>query len=292
LVGYAAGIPHPAGVPPGVIVFSFGSPVNFKEGMFMNTSGFRSTVILVLSVVVAVAASAQGLHWSSTTTTMGKELKNDFYLMPKMMKTVTAEHEALVLRLDKKMIYEINPSAKEYAEMTFDEFDQLMQKVKAKTNAMQDKMKDQMKNMPEAQRKMMEQMMGGQETAATTKNTGETKKIAGYTCTKYTISQGEKEVMTVWSTPDVKEFAAMRKDYEEFAKRAMGNAPGLTKVFGEMMKLQGFAMETQMGTMMNQTVTSVEKRSTPAPEFEVPSGYKKVKSKLQEQVDKAAGPEN
>jgi hypothetical protein len=260
--------------------------------MFMTTSGFRSTVILVLSLVVAAVATAQGLHWSSTTTTMGKELKNEFYLMPKMMKTVTAEHEALVLRLDKKMIYEINPSAKEYSEMTFDDFDQLIQKVKAKTTAMQDKMKDQMKNMPEAQRKMMEQMMGGQEAAATTKNTGETKDIAGHTCTKYIISQGDKEVMTVWSTQDVKEFGALRKDYEEFAKRVMGNAPGLTKVFGEMMKVQGFPMETQMGTMMDQTVTSVEKRSTPASEFEVPAGYKKVKSKLQEQVEKTTGPEN
>jgi hypothetical protein len=167
--------------------------------------------------------------------------------------------------------------------------DSLLAKMSTRTDAASAKMNEQMKNLPEAQRKMMEQMMGGagKEAPAVTKNTGEEKKIAGYNCTKYIIMQGEKEVITVWATQDVKEFAGMRKDFEEFSKRMMGRIPGMGAALGELMKLQGFAMETQFGTMMTQAVTSMEKRATPAAEFEVPPGLTKVKSKWQEQLEKA-----
>jgi hypothetical protein len=250
----------------------------------MNTSVYRMMAWFVLVTVLAAGTMAQGLHWKSTTTAMGKEMHTEQFLMPKMMKTLTNGGEALVVRLDKQMIYEIKPESKEYSEMTFEEFDKALQKMTAKNTAMQEKMKDQMKNMPEAQRKMMEQMMGGQDAAATTKNTGEQKNIAGYNCTKYVISQGDKEVMTVWATQDIKEFAGLKKDYEEFAKRFMSNSPGLMGAFKELMKLQGFSMEMQMGTAMTQTVTVMEKRSTPASEYSVPAGYTKVKSKWQEQL--------
>jgi hypothetical protein len=246
----------------------------------MNSMLRRTVACCVLLIVLFAGALAQGLHWKSTTTAMGKELHTEQFLMPKMIKTLSDGGEAMVVRLDKQMIYEIKPEAKEYSEMTFEEFDKVLQKMTAKNNAMQEKMK----NMPEAQRKMMEQMMGGQNAPATTKNTGEQKKIAGYNCTKHVISQGDKEVMTVWATQDIKEFAGMKKDYEEFAKRFMGNSPGFMGAFKELMKLQGFAMETQMGTAMTQTVTVMEKKSTPVSEYTVPAGYKKVKSKWQEQL--------
>jgi hypothetical protein len=159
----------------------------------------------------------------------------------------------------------------------------------SETKAAAEQMKDQFKNLPEAQRKIMEQMMGGagKEAPATTKNTGERKTIAGYNCTKYIIMQGDKELVTVWATQDIKEFAGMRKDFEEFSKRMMGRNPAMGAAAGELMKLQGFAMETDYGTTMTQVVTSMEKRSTPASEYEVPSGYTKVQSKWQQQLEKA-----
>jgi hypothetical protein len=40
-------------------------------------------------------------------------------------------------------------------------------------------------------------------------------------------------------------------------------------------------MKTEMAAF-TRTVTKVEKRSTPAGEFEVPAGYKKVQSKIME----------
>jgi GLPGLI family protein len=255
----------------------------------MKTTLQRMIQLCALVVLIVVVSSAQGLHWKSTITAMGKEMKNEIFAMPKMMKTVSDDGEVMLLRVDKKMIYTVNAKEKQYSETSFNEVDSLMTKMAIKTKAASEKMKEQFKNMPEAQRKMMEQMMGGagNEAPAVTKNTGEEKKIAGYNCTKYIIMQGEKELITVWETQDVKEFAGMRKDFEEFSKRMMGRMPGMGAAVEELMKLQGFAMETQFGTMMTQAVTSMEKRTTPASEYEVPSGYTKVKSKWQEQLEKS-----
>jgi hypothetical protein len=260
-----------------------------RKGILMKTILQRLTQLCALVVLIVVASSAQGLHWNTTTTAMGKEMKNEFFAMPKMMKAVSEEGEVMLLRVDKKMIYTVNAKEKQYSETSFHEVDSLMTKMVIKTKAASEKLKDQFKNMPEAQRKMMEQMMGGagNEAPAVTKNTGEENKIAGYNCTKYIIMQGEKELITVWKTQDIKEFAEMRKDFEEFSKRMMGRMPGMGAAVEELMKLQGFAMETQYGTMMTQAVTSMEKRTTPASEYEVPSGYTKVKSKWQEQLEKA-----
>jgi len=255
----------------------------------MKTTLQRMIQLLALAVLMVVAASAQGLHWKTTTTTMGKEMNNEFFFMPKMVKTVTDDGEVMLLRVDKKLIYTVNAKEKQYSETSFNEVDSLMVEMANKTKATSEKMKEQFKNMPEAQRKMMEQMMGGagNEAPAVTKNTGEQKKIAGYNCTKYIITQGEKDLVTVWVTQDVKEFVGMRKDFEEFSKRMMGRMPGMAAAAEELMKLQGFAMETQFGTMMTQVVTSMEKRTTPTSEYEIPSGFKKVKSEWQKELEKA-----
>src|SRR5271157_3286609 len=163
----------------------------------MKTTVRRMVQILTLAVLMVVLASAQGLHWKATTKAMGKEMNNEFFFMPKMMKTVTDAGEVMLLRMDKKMIYTVDAKQKQYSETSFDEVDSLMAKMATKTKSISEKMKDQLKNMPEAQRKMMEQMMGGagKEAPAVTKNTGEQKNIAGYSCTKYIIMQGEKELV-------------------------------------------------------------------------------------------------
>ena len=247
----------------------------------MKTILKRLIQLCAFVAFTAVVASAQGLHWKTTTTAMGKEMNGESFCMPRMIKTVSDDSEVLLVRMDRKMIYTVNAKEKEYSETTFHEVDSLMAE-------MAQKMKDRFKNIPEAQRKMMEQMMGGSgnEGPAVTKNTGEQKKIAGYMCTKNIIMQGEKEMATVWATPDIKEFAGLRKDFEEFSKRMMGQMPGMGAVVEELVKLQGFAMEMQLGTMMTQVVTSMEKRTTPASEYEVPSGLKKVKSEWQKELEK------
>jgi hypothetical protein len=115
----------------------------------------------------------------------------------------------------------------------------------------------------------------------------DTKKISGYGCTKYVITKDGNEFMTVWATKDVNGFSAMKKDWEEFSKRMMAMSPMIGKGIGEAFsKIDGFPIQTEMGQGMTSTVTKVEKKTTAASEFEVPSGYKKVKSKMMEDMNK------
>ncbi|HET6272967.1 MAG TPA: DUF4412 domain-containing protein, partial [Bacteroidota bacterium] len=57
-----------------------------------------------------------------------------------------------------------------------------------------------------------------------------------------------------------------------------------------MKKVDGFPIQTEMGQGITTLVTKVEKRSTPASEFTVPAGYKKVDSKMMEGMEE--GEEN
>ena len=50
-------------------------------------------------------------------------------------------------------------------------------------------------------------------------------------------------------------------------------------------KIDGFPIQTEMSQGITNTVTKVEKRTASASEFEVPAGYKKVKSKMMEGMD-------
>jgi hypothetical protein len=253
----------------------------------MTSQLLRPTGLFALTILFSLSVSAQGLHWKCTTKAMGAEMNNEFFFMPKMVKTVSDDGEVMLLRVDRKMIYTVYPAEKQYSATTFDEFDALMGTMVRRSKAAADRMKVQLKTMPENQRKMVEHMLehSGKEEPAATKKTDDVKTIAGYPCAKYVITQGEKELMTVWATEEVKEFAAMRKDFEEFSKRMMGRTPGMGGAAEELMKLPGFAMETQYGSKMMQAITGLERMNTPSSEFEVPAGYAKVKSKWQEQLD-------
>jgi hypothetical protein len=134
---------------------------------------------------------------------------------------------------------------------------------------------------------MVEKMMGDKmlgkkkEGKVEVVNTGEKKTISGYSCTKFVIKEDGKEVAAVWATKDVKDFEAMRRDMEQFSKRMAAMNPMMGKGTAEGIKsVEGFPIETDMGESMKEVVTKIEKRSIAASEFEVPAGYKKVKSPL------------
>jgi len=69
--------------------------------------------------------------------------------------------------------------------------------------------------------------------------------------------------------------------------------PGGQKMFEEFSKIKGMPLESKitmgmagMETKIRTLVTSVEKKSISSSEFEVPSGYKKVKSDLEDMYRK------
>jgi len=248
--------------------------------------------ILASALVLAGAAAySQGLYWESTHSGSMMQEKNSIsqqYYMPGKFKVVSADNgETIVLRLDKEIIYTIDPNDKTYSEMTFAEMEASMKKAGARMDAHMAELQKQLESMPEEQRKMMEQMMVDKmpgmkkEGKVEVKKTSDKKTISGYACVKSVITEDGKELMTVWATKDMKDFNVIRKDMEEFGRRMAAMNPMMPKGFLEAMaKIEGFPIETSMGTTMKQVVTKVERRSTPAGEFEVPAGYKKVDPKL------------
>ena len=259
----------------------------------MKRTVLRRFVGLLLTAGIAVAAYAQGAYWESQISggPLGDKVMNQkMFYMPKMAKTVDNENNQIVIiRLDKQMIYSVDPEKKEYSEMTFEEMEKTMKKVGDKMAEMQKKLE----GMPPEQRKIVEQMMGdkmsgkNQEAAATVTAGNEKRTISGYSCGKFVVSQGDKEIMTVWATKDIKEFEGMRKDWEELTRRLMSMSPsGARGIADAFQKIQGFPIEVNTEQGMKNVVTKFEKRITPASEFEVPSGYKKVdKGFLKDTVD-------
>ncbi len=242
-----------------------------------------------LVMVLAVAAYAQGMYWEATMSggRMGDRVAvQKMFYMPKEFKSESAERgEAVILRLDKGVMTSLNPKDKTYWEMTFAEMGSMMKEAGSKMDAAMAQMQKKMEGMSEQQRKMMEKMMkermpGQKSDTSAIEVTGsnDKKTIGGYSCSKFTVTRDGKELLTVWATKEVKDFEPMRKDFEEFQKRMMEMNPHMPKgLAAGMQKIEGFPMETDMPGGMKQVVTKIEKRSVAPGEFDVPSGYTKVK---------------
>jgi hypothetical protein len=237
---------------------------------------------LCLAILLAGSAFSQGLYWESTTSggpLKDKENISQNYAMPRMFKIVNPT-TVMILRMDQEKIYTVDPAKKTYSEMTFADMEAYAKKAGEKMAQYREKMK----NMPPEQRKQIEAMtgmMGGTEGPVEISATGEKKSVDGFSCAKYVMKRGGKEMMTLWVTKDVAGFDNLRKDWMEFGKRmaALTNMSGLGDAY---QKIDGFPMETDMDIMgkMTTVVTKVEKRTTPAGEFSVPAGYTKTESPL------------
>ncbi len=256
----------------------------------------KRIVSVIAALFVAVIAYSQGVYWESATSggALGdRVLSNHSYYMPHMFKiTMVDMGNTMIIRLDKKMVYDIDNNEKTYSEQTFDEWDAQMKKMGQKANAQMEELQKQMQNMPAEQRKMMEQMMGGQmpgknkDAKIEVTKTGETRKIAGLGCTKYSVTKDGKEALALWVTKDLKSFDKMRKDMQDFSSRMMASdfqgAKGLVEAVN---KVDGFPMETDMQGGIKVEVTKVERKDIASNEFEVPAGYTKVKPKGMDDKD-------
>lgn len=239
------------------------------------------------------SAYAQGLYWELVTT--GGALKANeqmtarmCYMPKKFRMDMVEEGGFVVVRLDKQMIYSVDTKAKTYSETTFADLEKAGQRAGAKLDAAIGDMQKQLEEMPEEQRKMVEQMMGkkmpgkrGGEMKVEVVAAGDRRTISGYGCTKYVVKVDGEESATVWATKDVGGFGTMRKDFEEFQKRMAALIPTQGKGMADGLRsVDGFPIETETGNGMKSVVTKIEKKSFPSSQFEVPAGYVKAKKSL------------
>lgn len=260
----------------------------------MKHSVVKTFAALSCALILTVQAFSQGLYWQSKTTgTVGERTSETWAIAKKMRITQSGRDQTItIMRLDKEVIWQLNPAKKTYSEMTFAQIENVASKAGGKMDAAMAKMQEQMKNMSEEERKMMEKMMGGRMPAAgaqnsaavQVKNTGEHKTISGFSTTKYTVQQGDQTTMTLWVTKDIKGFEEMRDDWHSFSKRMAAMAPQGRGMADAYKNIDGFPVQTEMGGIIT-TVTKVERRSAPASEFEIPSGYKKVRGEMEDAME-------
>jgi len=238
-------------------------------------------------ILVLLSTEARGqIYTESVTSSGGQKRSVQSYYMPRMFKFVQDDGTAMIMRFDKDLWISADSKKKEYWQMTFAELETKMKGMGTQVNSAMQEMQKQLESMPPEQRRMAEEMMkqhmggGGSAGQLDVKTGNQSRTIGGYPCSRYAVTENGKEILVLWTTKDVREFAAMRKDYEKFARSMAAmrgsQAGSLGRAWTEAMKaVDGFPMETESAGSKT-TVTKLEKKSTPAGEFEVPAGWKKV----------------
>lgn len=255
----------------------------------------RKTTLCLLWLIVLAGitcltdgqAYSQGLYWEQTVTVsmMGRanEMHTKGYLRPMKLRTVSDEEsKGAIIRSDREIMYMLNMKDKTYSEMTFKEFEGQMSKATEQMKRMQKKLDE----MPLEQRKMMEGMMkgmmGGEKQEYELKKTGEKKTVAGYSCEKVVMNEGDKDVGEFWVTKQVGSMKDFAKDWSKLMDK-MAQGP-MAKMYRKLAELDGFVMESKMSGVTAVT-TKLEKRAITDDMFELPSGYKKVETEKMPEMD-------
>jgi len=209
------------------------------------------------------------------------------------MKVFNAKAEGyMIFRGDKNLIWAVDDTKKEYMEITRE----TLAKIGGAVNDAMAELEAQMANMPPEQREMMkgmmEQQMGEIMKAAKQEmefvNTGETKKINGYTCTRY-VAKHDKEIsrelwVTKWgSFKNSQEIMTAFKAMSDFSKsllESLQNTPlanAFDTPYSYSEKIGGFpvlVVEYDEGKPVLETLfKSAAKKKLAAGIFEPPDGY-------------------
>lgn len=253
----------------------------------MNFVLLRLGMVCAAVVGLCIGSASAQIYTESVTVAGGHKVASQSYYMPGMFKSVQDDGNIVIMRFDRDYWIGADSNKKEYWQMTFAELEAKMKNMGAQMDAAMREMQKKLESLPPEQRRQIEQLMGTKFAAKSAggrlevKKGGPSRTIAGLSCTRYLVTEDGKEVLVLWTARDVPEFAAMRKDYERFAKTmtAMHRSSGVdtqTRAWSEAMKAaDGFPMESESAGVKT-TVTRLERKKTPAGEFEAPAGYRKV----------------
>lgn len=132
---------------------------------------------------------------------------------------------------------------------------------------------------------IMSKMMGGAAESVRVQKGSDSKTVAGHLCDHYTLSAGKSMKVEMWAARDLEPPAR----YYDARSALFANNPmmgeSFRKLYGEMSKIKGFPLEEHTrfsimghGSEITRQAVEVKKGPIPASVFEVPAGYKQVKS--------------
>ena len=188
-----------------------------------------------------------------------------------------------ILLGEKKILYMLDHNKKTYAEMPLD-LDKMFDEAAGAAAGDDPEMAEAKKKMPAFMKNLMKGATGGMSAKVT--ETGETKKIGSWNCRKYIIDMdmgmAGKTTSEAWATEDLKIDYSL---YVTSAYAMLASQPGFDKIVKEMRKIKGVIVySTAKISVMGSDVTSTtellecNEKSAPAGNYDIPAGYKKVKS--------------
>ena len=211
-----------------------------------------------------------------------KDVVSVFWLGENKARTDQEDGTSTILLGDKKVLCMIDHNKKQYAEMPLD-LEKMFDEAMGAQAGDDPETAEAKKNMPAFMKNMMKGVMGNMSAKVT--ETGETKKIGSWNCRKYLIDMDMgmgKSQSEAWATEDVKINYGL---YFTSANAMLASQPGFDKIIKEMQKVKGVIVyQTAKVKMMGAEVTSTTEvlecsdKDAPAGNYEVPAGYKKVKS--------------
>lgn len=257
-------------------------------------SRFFGTVLVILFSVISFSANLHAQKqfegwWESETVTksstvMGStsDIKHSktFYKSKKMKEVDLDENIVEIYRLDKGLVWTLNPERKIYFEVRFEDIDKQMKQI-------QQQMAEKMEQLDPQQRQMMQEMLGEKFNAmfdrssmqASFKVTGKTKNINGYKCKQVIMLLNKSPLMEMWLTDRYN----LGNDFIEYYEKS-----GLVKgKISNAKELSGFPIYTKMETttklgnsVEETTVKKIVQTKIVDKEFEIPAGYKKVTEEM------------
>jgi len=208
-----------------------------------------------------------------------------FYKAGKMKMVELGTGKATILRLDRELVWEVDPRGGTYTEITFADMEKMSAQGKQKMAKAKTEMMKGMEDMSPEERQAMEKLMGGKlgammggETRTvklSKKMTGEKQNINGYDCERMIMMVNEEPLVDMWSTNTFDLGAEMFKFYDKMKLFEF-------EISKDLKDFKGFPMKTVFRTDMGMgsvesttTVTKIVKGPVSDKEFDLPQGLKK-----------------
>jgi len=228
----------------------------------------------------------QKVHTGSFTmmgqTQPEKDQISVFWLGENKARTDQEDGKSTIMLGDKKILYMLDHAKQQYAEMPMD-IDKMLEQATSEAAAEDPEKAEAMKKMPAFMKNMMKGMAGSMSAKVT--ETDETKMIGNWNCRKYLVDMnmmGGEMKSEAWATEDIKIDYGF---YFTAANAMLAGQPGFEKIIQEMRKVKGvIVLQTGTMKMMGADVTSTTEllectdKDAPAGSYDIPAGYKKVKS--------------
>ncbi len=241
-------------------------------------SKFRRLALgMALVPCLAALAGAQGLTFEVNNSNHAEGGQYISY-RPQMLRAESRDSSRVtIVRLDKGMVYMLNPRQKTYREISFD---QLNARLKGEMSRLEQLKEKQLQSLTPEQRREAQQGAqtgGSMDMTGKAVATGETRTIDGHRCTKYIITGTGRQEATLWVTADVPEADTLKNDIRQLASR-FSDVAARYGVLELAQNIDGFPIELRHAGMV-QTFTDINRASFPPQYFEVPAGYTLVKGR-------------